>query len=200
MRGPGSTARRAARARIGAAALTISLAALLVPGFATAPVAADCAVPATIPDAQRTRDILFVGTIAKLENDNRWAKVLINERWQNADGLPDTVDVRGGPAAGTSSTTDRAYTDGRYLFDVTNLGPYLQDTSCSATTAWTDDLARYRPSNVAEAPGSSSGSPLDAVSSSDLALAAGLVLALLVAVVTYILILRRRKRPPDWMR
>ena len=200
MRGPGSTARRAARARIGAAALTISLAALLAPGLVTAPVAADCAAPATIPDAQRTRDIMFVGTVVGLENDNRWVKVLVEERWQNADGVPDTVDVRGGPEAGISNLTDRAYTAGRYLFDVTNLGPYYEDTRCSATTAWTDDLARYRPSNVAEAPGSSSGSPLDAVSSSDLVLAAGLILALLVAVVTYILILRRRKRPPDWMR
>ena len=200
MRGPGSTARRGARGRIGAVALTISLAALLVPGLATAPVAAACAVPATIPDAQRTGDILFVGTIVKLENDNRWAKVLIDERWQNADGLPDTVDVHGGPEAGTEREDQRAYTMGRYLFDVTNFGPYLEDSSCTATTLWSDDLARYRPSNVAEAPGSSSRSPLDAVSSSDLVLAAGLVLALLVAVVTYILILRRRKRPPDWMR
>ena len=101
MRGPGSTARRAARARIGAAALTISLAALLAPGLVTAPVAADCAAPATIPDAQRTRDIMFVGTVVGLENDNRWVKVLVEERWQNADGVPDTVDVRGGPEAGT---------------------------------------------------------------------------------------------------
>jgi len=200
MPGPGPTARRTARARIGVAAMAISLAALLVPGLATAPVAADCAVPATIPDAQRTRDILFVGTIVNLENDNRWAKVLIDERWQNADGLPDTVDVRGGPAGATSSSTQRAYTEGRYLFDVTNFGPYLEDSSCTATTLWTDDLARYRPSNVAEAPGAPSGSPLDALNSSDAVLAAALVLALLIAVVTYILILRRRKRPPDWMR
>ena len=197
---PGSSARLGARARIGVAALALSLAALLVPGLAVAPVAADCAVPATIQDAQRTGDILFVGDVVKLENDNRWAKVLIDERWQNADGLPDTVDVRGGPEPGVAGSTDRAYTMGRFLFDVTNFGPYLVDSSCTATTLWSDDLARYRPSNVAEAPGSSSGSPLDAVSSSDLVLAAGLVLALLIAVVTYILILRRRKRPPDWMR
>ena len=141
-----------------------------------------------------------MGTVVRLENDNRWVKVLVEERWQNADGLPDTVDVRGGPEAGISSLDGPCLHEGRYLFDVTNFGPYLEDTSCTATTAWSDDLARYRPSNVAEAPGSSSGSPLDAVSSSDLVLAAGLVLALLVAVVTYILILRRRKRPPDWMR
>ncbi len=200
MRGPGSTVRRAVRVRVGAAALAIALAALLVPGLTTAPVAADCAAPLTIPDAQSTGDIVFVGTVFSLDNDNRWVRVLVDERWQNAGGLPDTVDIRGGPAAGIESPTDRAYTQGRYLFDVTNVGPYLQDSSCSATTAWTDDLGRYRPSDVVQAPGSTSGSPLDAIGSSDLALAAGLVLALLIAVVAYILILRRRKRPPDWMR
>jgi hypothetical protein len=200
MRGRGPTTRRAARARIGAAALATSFAVLLVPGLTASPVAADCAGPATIQDAQRTGDILFVGSVVRLENDNRWIKVLVEERWQNADGVPDTVDIRGGPEAGISSSTQRAYTQGRYLFDVTNFGPFYQDTSCSATTLWTDDLARYRPSNVAQAPNSSSGSPLDAIGSSDLALAAVLVLALLIAVVAYILILRRRKRPPDWMR
>ena len=199
MRGPRSIARGGAHARIGALAVALSVAALLVPGLATAPVAADCAFVATVPDAQSTRDIVFVGTVVKLENDNRWATVLVNERWQNADGLPDTVLVHGGPGPGIVSSTERGYTQGRYLFDVTNLGPYLEDTSCSATSLWSDDLARYRPSNVVQT-SSSSGSPLDALNSSDVVLAAGLVLALLVAVVTYILILRRRKRPPDWMR
>jgi len=199
MRGSRSTVRGTARVRIGVAAVATALAALLVPGLTTGLVAADCAFVATVPDAMSGRDILFVGTVVNLENDNRWATVLVNERWQNADGLADTVEVRGGPAPGIVSSTERGYTQGRYLFDVTNLGPYLEDTSCSATTQWSEDLARYRPSNVAQT-SSSSGSPLDALNSSDLILAAALVLALLVAVVTYILILRRRKRPPDWMR
>ena len=50
---------------------------------------------------------MFVGTVVGLENDNRWVKVLVEERWQNADGLPDTVDVRGGPEAGIRTLTDR---------------------------------------------------------------------------------------------
>jgi hypothetical protein len=181
----------------GLAAAGLAMAALWLP--ASVALAADC-VPATVPDAQLTGDVIFVGTVFKLENDNRWAVVLVNERWQGAEGIPDTVTVHGGPEQGSSTVNDRAYSSSRYLFDVRNLGPYMEDDACSATTPWSEDLARYRPSNVVEAPGSGSSSPLDALSSGDAVLAAGLVLALLIAVVTYILILRRRSRPPDWMR
>jgi hypothetical protein len=176
-------------------AVALALGAWLVP--ASSSLAADC-VPRTIPDAQATPDILFVGDVVRLDNDNRWAVVLVRERWQGAEGLPDTVNIRGGPEAGTSTVNDRIYLEGRYLFDVRNLGPYLEDDACSATTPWSEALGQYRPSNVAGP--SASGSPLDLLDSGGLALAAFLVLALLIAVVAYILILRRRQRPPDWMR
>jgi hypothetical protein len=201
MRGRGEGARRTVGPRgvrgvrlIAAAALAI--AAALVP-VATPSLAADC-VPRTIEDAQSTPDIMFVGDIVRLENGDRWAVVLVTERWQGAAGVPDTVNVRGGPEEGTAMINDRIYTMGRYLFDVRNFGPYMEDDACSATTPWTEALAQYRPSNVAGSSGS--GSPFDAVDSTTVVLAAGLVLALLIAVVAYILILRRRQRPPDWMR
>ena len=86
------------------------------------------------------------------------------------------------------------------MFDVTNTGPYFEDSICTATTPWTEDLAQYRPTNVAEASGSSSGSPFDIMNSPESCSSPVLILALLIAIVAYILILRRRQRPPDWMR
>jgi hypothetical protein len=184
-----------------AAVVALAVAALLVPGPVASPVAAVCAGVQAIDDALLSgTTTVFVGTVVNTENDNRWVTVLVDERWHNADGIPDTVFVHGGPDQGESMSDQRIYTKGRYVFAVTNAGPYYEDNACTATTPWSSDLARYRPGNVAEAPGSGSGSPLDFLESGNAALAAGLALALLIAVVAYILILRRRKRPPDWMR
>jgi hypothetical protein len=183
------------------AAVGLALAALIVPGPAASPVFAQCADVQAIDDALLSGNtIVFVGNVVSTTNENRWATVLVDERWHNADGVPATALVHGGPGAGETSSEQRIYAPGRYVFAVTNAGPNYEDSLCTATTPWSDDLARYRPSNVAQAPNSGSGSPFDFLESGSAALAAGLVLALLIAVVTYILILRRRKRPPDWMR
>ena len=179
-------------------ALVLGAAAVLLPGLATSAVLADCTTIKDVPAAQRSGDAVFVGDVYRTENDGRWAVVLVSERWQGAAGLPDTVEVHGGPGPGTTTTTDRAFTEGRWLFDVTNAGPFYQDSSCSASQPWADDLAQYRPAGVAEAPGSASSS--DVLGSSDIFLIAVLVGALLIAILAYILILRRRRRPPEWMR
>jgi hypothetical protein len=170
-----------------------------MPGPGTRVALGDCASVSDIPTAQRSRDAVFVGDVTRTENDGRWAVVLVAERWQNASGLPDTVTVHGGPEPGTITSADRAFTVGRWLFDATNFGPYLIDSSCSASQPWTDDLAQYRPTGVAEASGSGSSSG-DLFGSTDIVVIAILVGALLIAVLAYILILRRRRRPPEWMR
>ncbi len=92
------------------------------------------------------------------------------------------------------------FTEGRWLFDVTNAGPYYADSSCSASQPWTDDLSQFRPAGVVQTKGSASSSPLDVLQSNDVVLLAVLVGALLIAILAYILILRRRRRPPEWMR
>jgi hypothetical protein len=182
------------------AALVLGILAVLTPGLASSPVLADCATIKDVPAAQRSGDAVFVGDVYRTENDGRWAVVLVDERWQGAAGLPDTVEVHGGPGPGTLTTTDRAFTEGRWLFDVTNAGPYYADSSCSASQPWTDDLSQFRPAGVTESKGSGSSSPLDVLESSDIVLIAVLVGALLIAILAYILILRRRRRPPEWMR
>jgi hypothetical protein len=197
---PGSATRGPASIRAIFAIVTAATA-LLVAGPSASPVAAECAGVQAIADALLSGNTtVFVGNVVKLDNDNRWATVLVDERWHNADGVPDTAFIHGGPEAGKSGIDQRIFALGRYVFAVTNEGPYYVDSACTATTPWSDDLVQYRPTNVAEGSGSGSGSPLDFLESGSAALAAGLALALLIAVVAYILILRRRKRPPDWMR
>jgi hypothetical protein len=117
-----------------------------------------------------------------------------------ADGLGDTVIVLGGPEPGTATTTDRTYLPGRYLFVVDDRGGVLVDSACSGTRAWTDELAPLRPAGVAPAAVEVPTDPLGSINPGQLAAVAGLLVALLVAIVAYLYVLRARRRPPDWIR
>ncbi len=153
MRGLRRRARASRFAATSIAALVLGAAAVLVPGPSTSAVLADCATIKDVPAAQRSGDAVFVGEVYRTENSGRWAVVLVDERWQGAAGLPDTVQVHGGPGPDTTTTTDRMFTEGRWLFDVTNAGPYFADSSCSASQPWTDDLSQFRPAGVVQAQG-----------------------------------------------
>jgi hypothetical protein len=96
-------------------------------------------------------------------------------------------------------STGRSRPD-RYLFVVTDGGSFLVDNACSSTVAWTVDLGRLRPAGVTPAAGPPGPTLLDVLDSGDLVVVAGLVGALLIAIVAYILILRSRRRPPAWLR
>ena len=161
---------------------------------------AACAGTPTVADAVLFGDVVIVGSVVKLENDDRWATVRVEERWSGARGVPDTIDVHGGPEADASTTTDRTFQLTRYLFVLTPGDGFYVDDACTATRVWTPDLAAYRPAGVSPAPDVVAGSQVTAIDPSSIALVAGLMLALLVAVVAYIVILRARRRPPDWMR
>jgi len=168
-------------------------------GAAPTPVAASCAAPSSPADAARFGEIVFVGSVTELANEGRWVKVKVEERWRGASDLPDQVEVRGGPEPGTGTDIDRSFLAGRYLFVVEQGAGYLADNSCSGTTPWTDDLARIRPgSNQAgETPAGQGDAQFEIP---EVTPAIALLLALVIAVLAYLLVLRARKRPPDWMR
>jgi hypothetical protein len=162
-------------------------------------VSASCATAMSTEDAVALGQIVFVGTVGLTTNDGRWAQVRVEERWKGADDLPEIVEVRGGPEAGVATGVDRAYLPGRYLFMVEQGVGYLVDDACSGTTPWTDDLARIRPgSNQAGETPADQGDALFEIPEVTPAIA--LLLALVIAVLAYLLVLRARKRPPDWMR
>ena len=99
-----------------------------------------------------------------------------------------------------STTTDRIFQLARYLFVLTPGDGFYADDACTATQVWTSDLAAYRPAGVSPAPDVVAGTKVAAIDPGAIALVAALLLALLVAIVAYIVILRARRRPPDWMR
>jgi hypothetical protein len=182
--------------------LAVGLVAGLLLGVpaAAGPVAASCAPIVSLEEALLMADTVFVGSVTSVENGDRWASVRVEERWKNARDLPDTVQVRGGPEPGTTSSVDRKFVLGRHLFVVTRGPGYLEDNGCSATMAWTDALAALRPAGLAADPGVVAGTQVTEFDLDPYLPILALALALIVAVIAYLLILRARKRPPDWMR
>lgn len=156
--------------------------------------------PQPAEDAVLFGDVVFVGTVLRSENEGRWPTVRVEERWKGAAGLADTIVVRGGPEPGTATATDRTYLPGRYLFVVRNENGVLADDGCSGTQAWTDELVPLRPAGVTPAATELPTDPLGSINPADLAAVAGLLFALLVAIVAYLYVLRARRRPPDWIR
>jgi hypothetical protein len=161
---------------------------------------AACGPTPSLADAVLFGDVVIVGSVVKLENDDRWATVRVEERWRGARDVPDTIVVHGGPEPDASTTTDRTYQLERYLFVLTPGDGFFVDDACTATRPWTPDLAAYRPAGVSPAPAVVAGSRVTTIDPGAIALVAALLLALLVAIVAYIVILRARRRPPDWMR
>jgi hypothetical protein len=187
------------------AALLVALGLVVLPAAEALPGAGrvalgSCVGQPSLEEGLAQARVVFVGTVAFLENSNRWAIVNVEERWQGADELGASVEVRGAGDPGTSTTIDRSYEPRRYLFAVEKGAGYLVDNACSATTLWTDALARLRPDGVEAAPGLAVASPIDDVDMRVLLPVAGLVGALLVAIVAYVIVLRARRRPPDWHR
>jgi hypothetical protein len=166
-------------------------------GAAPTPVAASCAAPSSPADAARFGEIVFVGSVTELANEGRWVKVKVEERWRGASDLPDQVEVRGGPEPGTGTDIDRSFLAGRYLFVVEQGPGYLLDNQCSGTILWYDTLADLRPSGVKPA---FTASGEESPPGQDILPVVALFLAAGIALVAYILILRSRARPPDWMR
>jgi len=173
---------------------------LLVGPASPAPVAASCATTPKIDEAVLLGEVVFVGLVVHVDNDARWATVRVEERWQGARSLGDTVEVHGGPDPGTATSVDRAYHTTRYLFVVRNGPGYLEDDQCTATTPWVPELARLRPIDVTPAADVVANRAFDEL---DLELYLPLFAlfgSLAIAVVAYVFILRARRRPPDWMR
>ena len=201
----GNTVRRGTSGRrlaLGGAAFLLAIGLGMAPGPAAAPVLASCASPASIPDAIAKADVVLVGTVTGVDNGGRWASVRVEERWRGAGSVPDVIKVHGGPEPGVTTSIDRVFGADRYLLFLTD-GPgpeYYVDNACTATTIWTDDLAQYRPGGVAAAPDVAADAPGETSAGADIVPVVALVAALLIVLIAYFVILRSRRRPPDWMR
>lgn len=105
---------------------------------------ASCGPSILIDEAIANANVVLVGTVTDLSNENRWARVEVEEVWKGPD-LPAVVVVRGGPEPGVWTSVDRTYRAVRYLFIVQFDGRVLTDSVCGKTAEWSDNLLVFRP-------------------------------------------------------
>ncbi len=118
---------------------------------ATAPLThASFCLPTDLHTAQRESDVVFVGTVVGVANQNRWATVSVEEIWSGLD-LPAVVEVHGSEIVAQDVWTDidRTFLAGRrYVFALDVQNARLRDHACTATLLWIDELDRFRPAVV----------------------------------------------------
>jgi hypothetical protein len=114
--------------------------------LAAGPARASCMEPPPLEQDLARADVVFVGTVYELADNGRTARVEVHEVWSGPD-LPERVEVHGGPGEPDLATSvDRHFqADTRYLFAASVRDGRLQDDSCTATQAWTEELAALRP-------------------------------------------------------
>lgn len=104
----------------------------------------------TAIDEART---VFVGIVRDVTNGDRWASVEVTDVWKGDVGS--LVVVQAGPKdppgpMGAASSVDRTYEKGEtYLFvPHSGRGIEFQDSICSATKVYRDELDRFRPAGA----------------------------------------------------
>ena len=136
-------------------AIFVVLAAL---GLSTGRAVASCAAPVPLDQAIAEASNVFVGTVAELRFDDRFAVFDVEDVWKG--DLPDRVEVNGGPSivdlesagdgVSVATSVDRTYRLGeRYLVVSHGLDQdVLADNACSATREYADDLVDFRPADA----------------------------------------------------
>ncbi len=145
--------------RLPAAVTALAWLALTAPSMALG----SCAQPPELAQHVAAGDVVFVGSVQALADNDRAATFAVEEQWQGID-LPATVQVEGGTGDPTSATSaDRHYRLGaRYLVSALLSDGRLTDNACSGTREWSDELAALRPAEVrvpATDPGASPDGP-----------------------------------------
>ncbi len=125
-------------------ALASSIVVPLVAGGAVT-ASASCAAPPSLENGYAHAEVVFIGRVVELSNDNRSATVEVEQVWKGPE-LPDVVVVHGGPEREDEITSvDRQFGLGSYVFFPTNAGPPFTDNSCSLTQPATSALDAVNP-------------------------------------------------------
>lgn len=136
-------------------------------------VAASCIAPPPLPQAIEQAEVVFVGTVVDLTNNDRTAAFKVDAIWKGEVDAVVTV-VGGAVGPNVASSVDRTYVLGtRYLVFPHPANGQLTDSSCSLTQPYTDDLAAFRPDD-ARVPSRPSGPSSSAQPGSDPAVPPGL--------------------------
>ncbi len=103
---------------------------------------------AELPDLETgfaDADVVFIGIVTELSNNNRTATMQVEQVWKG-QALPETVVVHGGPGGSDAFTSvDRAYELGTYIVFPVNSTPPFQDNACTLTQRTTTALDVINP-------------------------------------------------------
>ncbi|HYI44543.1 MAG TPA: hypothetical protein VE174_03665 [Actinomycetota bacterium] len=137
-------------------------AALLIVVLGSGPATAACAPLPPLRESLGEAQAAFVGMVVRTTDEDRKAVVNVESIWLGPR-LPATVEVFGVPdVAGSAEVSlatseDRTFETGeRYLFVPENTQPPFSDNACTATTLYTDDVARLEPDGAISPAGSRS--------------------------------------------
>jgi hypothetical protein len=109
---------------------------------------ASCAEPPDLEAAFAEADIVFIGVVVELTNNDRTAKMKVESVWKGPQ-MPDVVTVHGSPDnpddPNLFTSADRTFTYGTYIVFPVNTEPPFQDNICTLTQRTTSALDAINP-------------------------------------------------------
>lgn len=126
----------------------VIVSALMVVGViavAPQPALASCAELPSLEVGFAEADVVFIGVVTDLSNNDRTAVMQVEQVWKGP-ALPETVVVNGGPDdANFVTSVDRAYELGTYIVFPVNSTPPFEDNACTLTQKTTTALDVINP-------------------------------------------------------
>lgn len=136
-------------------AATLVVFVLLLPA---APASASCIEPPPLEEGYAQAEVVFVGRVVQVTNNDRTAVVAVEEVWKGPD-LPATVTVHGGPNdPNVVTSVDRTFRPGTYAFFPISWSSDLtqfEDNACTLTQTVSPALDVIAPGSAI--PGSGGG-------------------------------------------
>lgn len=118
---------------------------------ASQPALASCAEIPDIETAYADAEVVFIGVVTDISNNDRTVTMDVEEVWKGPS-LPETVVVNGGPLDSNAFTSvDRTFESGTYIVFPVNSSPPFDDNACTLTQRTSAALDVINPTS-AESP------------------------------------------------
>lgn len=130
---------------VAARVLVVSVLAAASVALVPQPASASCAELPDLETAFAEADVVFIGLVLDLTNNDRTAVMEVEQVWKGPQ-LPDVVTVTGGPAdANMFTSVDRTFGVGTYIVFPVNSAPPFEDNDCTLTQRTTAALDVINP-------------------------------------------------------
>ena len=113
--------------------LVLSVLAAAVASLVGRPALASCAELPDLETAFADAEVVFIGVVVELSNQDRTAVMKVEQVWKGPQ-LPAVVTVHGGPDdPGVITSVDRTFEIGTYVVFPVNSSPPFEDNACTLT-------------------------------------------------------------------